>query len=105
MALRRALFLVAVLVACHGAAQAQQRIPATAKRGYLQHAGQMLVTIDGKKAQLAPGAMIRDQSNRIVMPTALPREGSWVRYVADANGQISQVWLFPNKDAAAGGAR
>jgi hypothetical protein len=43
---------------------------------------------------LAPGAVIRDQKNLIIVPTGLPAGGAWAGYVLDRNGQIFRVWLL-----------
>jgi hypothetical protein len=101
MALSRVLLLLSVAVACAQPAAAQQRtIPAEAKRGYLKHVQEALVSIDGASARLAPGATIRDQRNFIVVPAALPREGAWADYVVDGGGQIYRVWLLTPEEQA-----
>ena len=94
MALSRAL-LLSMALACVLPAVAQERtIPAAAKRGFLKHVQEALVSVDGASARLAPGATIRDQRNFIVVPTALPREGAWADYVVDGDGLIYRVWLL-----------
>jgi hypothetical protein len=99
MTLSRALLLSIALVV--QAASAQERaIPAEAKRGYLKHEREMLVSIDGAPARLAPGAQIRDERNLIVVPAAMPREGAWADYVFDRDGQIFRVWLLSPEELA-----
>jgi hypothetical protein len=100
MALSRAL-LLSIALACAQTALAQVRsIPPEAKRGYLKHERESLVSLDGATARLAPGATIRDQRNLIIVPMALPPEGAWADYVKDANGQIFRVWLLSPEEQA-----
>ncbi|MSP98706.1 MAG: hypothetical protein EXR29_16110 [Betaproteobacteria bacterium] len=92
---RRTLILAFALVGFGGPVLAQFRpVPDTAKRGYVQHVQEMVITADGSQARLSPGATIRDQSNLIIVPTALPRDGAWADYQVDANGQVFRVWLL-----------
>ncbi|TAK42098.1 MAG: hypothetical protein EPO29_07090 [Betaproteobacteria bacterium] len=82
------------------AASAQVRsIPAEAKRGQLRHLQEMTVDINGRAMQLAPGAQIRDASNLVVMPSALPGR-SLVRFTLDANGNVSRIWILTAQEAA-----
>lgn len=82
-------------------AMAQPRpFPADASRGYIQHAAEMAVTVNGNPMMLAPGAIIRNQQNLIIVPTALPRGGAWADYVLDRNGQIYRVWLLTPEELA-----
>ena len=88
--------LTVVLLMCAGAALAQERprpIPEAAKSGTMSHVEDMTVEIDGQKQRLAPGAQIRDESNRIVMPAAVPA-GSKVKYIVDDDGMLRQVWIL-----------
>jgi hypothetical protein len=101
MALRRALLLLSFALAFVQAAPAQQRaLPAEAKRGFLKHDREVLVSIDGVSARLAPGATIRDQGNLIIVPAALPRDGAWADYLLDRDGQIFRVWLLSADELA-----
>ena len=101
MALSRALLLLSIVLACVQTAAAQERaIPAGAKRGYLRHVQEAMVSVDGASGRLAPGATIRDQRNLIVVPAALPREGAWADYIEDRDGQISRVWLLTPEERA-----
>jgi hypothetical protein len=87
-------------VALAGAAYAQLRsIPEEAKRGDIRHRQDMVVEISGKLQRLAPGAQIRDASNRILLPTALP-PGVPVKYLLDAEGLVRQVWILTPEEAA-----
>jgi hypothetical protein len=79
-------------------AHAQLRsIPAEAKQGELRQG--VIVTADSVQRALPPGAQIRDPSNRIVVPTAVPA-GTRVKYMLDAQGQVRQVWILTSEEAA-----
>ena len=94
----RALALIAVFVA--GTAAAQLRtIPADAERGELRHVQENVIELDGKRETLAPGAQIRDEANRIILPGAVA-PGAIVKYRRDANGAVSQVWILTTEEAA-----
>ena len=94
----RALSLIAVLVASTAAAQLRT-IPADAERGELRHVQENVVELDGKRETLAPGAQIRDQTNRIILPGAVS-PGAIVKYRRNANGAVSQVWILTPDEAA-----
>jgi hypothetical protein len=80
---------------------AQSRpIPAAAKRGEIRHVQAMLVEINGKRMMLAPGAQIRNASNLIIVPSAVP-PGAYVKYLLDAQGMVSRVWILTRQEAAA----
>ncbi len=96
---RVAALLVSLALAA-GAAHAQNRpIPADAKRGEIRHLQEMLVAINGERMRLAPGAQIRDATNLIVLPTALPRD-ALVKYLRDAQGDVTRVWILTPQEAA-----
>jgi len=46
----------------------------------------------------APGAQIRDASNRIILPTAIP-PGTRVKYLVDGAGQVQRVWILSPEEA------
>jgi len=81
-------------------AQAQLRtIPGEAKGGEMRHLQEMLVQIDGVQMRLAPGVQIRDESNRVMVPSALP-PGARVKYLLDNEGLVRQVWILSPQEAA-----
>jgi hypothetical protein len=95
----RTLVAAALCLAC-GVAFAQLRtIPPQAKRAEMRHVQELLVELNGERAQLAPGAQIRDASNRLVLPAALP-PGSLVKYLRDAQGYVFRVWILTPEEAA-----
>ena len=92
--------LLAALCLLSAGAQAQLRtIPGEAKRGEIRHVQDMIVSINGVRQRLAPGAQIRDRANRLVVPTAVPA-GSQVKYLVDAQGQVHRVWILTPAEAA-----
>jgi hypothetical protein len=93
--------LAAVFLLCASATVLAQlrSVPPEAKRGVMRHLQDMVVQIDNSRARLSPGAQIRDIHNRLVLPTAIP-PGSIVRYRADAQGLVSEVWILTPQEAA-----
>ncbi len=75
-------------------------IPEDAKRGVMRHVQETIVEIDGKRRLLSAGAQIRSQSNRILVPTAVPPDSD-VKYRLDQEGLVRQVWLLTPQEAAA----
>jgi hypothetical protein len=97
--------LLACLCLIAGSAYAQARnIPEQAKDGAISHLQDMMVSIDGVTVRLAPGVQIRDQDNRLVLPTAVPA-GSQVKYLLDEQGLVRQVWILTPDEAKQGAAK
>ena len=74
-------------------------IPPEAKRGTISHMQDMLVQVDGKEQRLSPGAQIRDTSNRLVLPVALPPKSD-VKYLLDGAGNVHRVWILSAAESA-----
>jgi hypothetical protein len=92
------LFLAAALAG--GLVMAQARtLPDDTERGLLKHVSGNLVTIDEKPMRVAPGGLIRNQANLIVVPAMLPREGALAEYVLDRDGMIFRAWLLTPDEA------
>jgi hypothetical protein len=92
--------LVTLACVLSTSAHAQLRsIPDQAKRGEIRHLQDMVVAIDGVPQRLAPGAQIRDASNRIVLPAAVPA-GTQVKYVLNDEGLVRQIWILSPAEAA-----
>ena len=91
-----ALLLLSVTAPLAGAQL--RSIPKDARAGEIRHLQGMVVEIDGAPKRLAPGAQIRDASNRIILPTAIP-PATLVRYVLDAEGKVRQVWILTPEEA------
>jgi hypothetical protein len=96
-------WLIVLAAAFPATAQAQLRtIPEGAKSGAIRHVQDMIVAIDGVELRLAPGAQIRDASNRLVLPAALPA-GAQVKYLLDDEGLVRQVWIVTPPETKGGG--
>ena len=81
---------IALLLLAASLASAQVRsIPEGARVGQIRHLQDMVVEIDGAAQQLAPGAQIRDASNRIISPTAIPSD-TLIKYLVDGAGQVQR---------------
>jgi hypothetical protein len=92
--------LIVCVCALSASAQAQLRtIPEQAKGGQIRHVQETIVLIDGVRMRLAPGVQIRDEWNRLMVPTALP-PGAKVRYLLDSEGLVRQVWILTPQEAA-----
>jgi hypothetical protein len=103
MILRHSAYLVLLPVLLAVPALAQTRptpIPEDSKRGYVRHIDEMVVAVNDKAMQLAPGAQIRNQQNLIIVPTAIPPGGAWADYVLNADGQVFRVWLLTPAELA-----
>jgi hypothetical protein len=75
-------------------------IPLDVARGYVQHVQEMVIAIDGKPLILSPSATIRDQNNLIIVPMALPQNGTLAEYQLGIDGQVQRVWLLTPDEAA-----
>ena len=85
---------------CAAAAWAQLRtVPPEAERGEIRHLQGMTIAIDGTERRLAPGAQIRDATNLIIVPAAIP-PGAPAKYLVDADGAVRQVWILSPQEAS-----
>ncbi len=75
-------------------------IPADAKRAEIRHVQEMQVEINGRPMALAPGAQIRDTSNRLLIPIALPA-GASIKYLLDRDGRPWRIWILTPEEIAA----
>ena len=93
--------LVALLAAFLATAAAAQfrTIPKDAVRGEMTHLTENIVSVNGQRMRLAPGALIYAQNNLIIMPAQVPA-GSLVEYTTDRNGELFKVWILTPKEAA-----
>ena len=90
--------LGALLLASTATAQLRS-IPASAERGEMRHASGMVVELNGERVLLAAGAQIRDASNRIIVPSALPNS-ALVKFTVDLQGNVHRVWILTPAEAA-----
>jgi len=94
----RALFVLLLAFALPAMAQLRT-IPQDARRAQIRHVQANIIELNGYQVQLAPGAQIRDASNRIIIPTAVPA-GALVKFRLDDNGQVREVWILSPTEAA-----
>ena len=94
--MRRA-FALAVCLLCAPLALGQmgtfRTIPADATVAVIQHVEGMNITLDSQPQRLSPGAQVRDEANRIIVPMQIP-SGVQVKYTLDGEGQVRQVWIL-----------
>jgi hypothetical protein len=91
--------LALLLVACANLAHGQLRtIPQDAQRARTSQVHDNAIQLDGSQYTLAPGAQIRDEANRIILPTTL-KEGALVKYRRDAAGYVREIWVLSDEEA------
>ena len=104
------ILILAIGLCASAAAVAQVRsIPAEAKRGLLTHIEGTSVNLrdeafyiwgsDSKNMRLSSGAQIRDASNLIIQPTAVPPR-TLVKYTLDETGYVHRVWILTQQEAS-----
>ena len=92
--------ILAIGLAASLCALAQVRtIPVEAKRGEIQHVAENTIRMSGKPMRLSAGAQIRDASNVIIQPAAVPA-GTLVKYTLDAQGSVHRVWILTLTEAS-----
>jgi hypothetical protein len=97
--MRLSRLLITSVCVLSASAHAQLRtIPGEAKGGEIRQVQGASLSIGGVALRLAPGAQIRDQSNRIVFLDAVPA-GAQVKYLLDGDGAVRQVWILTPEEA------
>jgi hypothetical protein len=82
-------------------AQNQPRtFPDKALRGSLVVIQPPLVTLDGKDAQLSPGARIRGANNMLLLSGSLVGQKLLVNYTLEQHGMLHDVWVLTEAEAA-----
>ncbi|MDP2418033.1 hypothetical protein [Hydrogenophaga sp.] len=98
-----ALALCLLAISLWPAAQAQnlpRQFPAQALRGTLVVVQPPAITLDGKPAQLSPGARIRSQNNMLAMSGALVGQELTVNYLLESHGLVHEVWILTPAETA-----
>ena len=95
----RVVALLALLLATAALAQLRT-IPEDAKPARARHVEEGVIELNGQRTQLAPGAQIRDESNRIILPVALPPD-SLVKVRFNEIGFVQQMWILTREEAEA----
>ena len=100
--MRLKLVLALLLAALSAPAAAQRVIPQDAQRAVLRVVSDMVVDLNGEQRVLAPGVLIRDPMNMLMLPGALPpRQPLLVRVRFDPDGTVRHVWILTPEEIAA----
>ncbi|HUL41838.1 MAG TPA: hypothetical protein VLV32_08030 [Burkholderiales bacterium] len=89
----------ALLLAFQLCALAGRLLPQNGVLGELTASSYPYVIIGDKKLHLAPGSLIFDQNNRIILPNYLPRKAT-VLYSVDSNGDLHEMWILTPEEVA-----
>jgi hypothetical protein len=96
----RKLLLFLILSLASLSVLAERPLPEDAVRATLKGTLQYpLVQLGGKTYRMAPGAIVRDESNRKILHTELPASAD-VLFLADANGEIARIWILTPEERA-----
>lgn len=92
--------LLLLMFAAGVASAAPRPFPHAAKKDMLYPDSERInaVHIGSELLPLAPGALIRDRRNMIVLRNAL-REPARVRYQLDAAGRVFRIWILTPEEA------
>ena len=95
---------LAMLIGAASIAQAQdlpmRRFPQAALRGVITFGEPPLVRLNDELTRLAPGARIRGTNNLLLLSGTLAGLKSAVNYTLDNTGQLKDVWLLRDEEAA-----
>jgi len=94
----RALFVLLLASLALPAVAQMRTIPQDARVAEIRHVQANIIELNGVQVPLAPGAQIRDTSNRIIMPVAVPA-GALVKFRLNNNGQVRDVWILSREEA------
>jgi hypothetical protein len=76
-----------------------RRFPEMAMRGTLQVGAPPLVLLNGKQAELAPGARIFNEQNMLLLSGSISGGKYLVNYTLDMFGQLKDVWILTPEEA------
>ena len=74
--------------------------PPKAERGVMQITQPPEMLLNDKSDRLSPGARIRGTNNMLVMSGALIGQKLTVNYVREPTGQVHEVWVLTEAEAA-----
>lgn len=97
------LALGAAALSCAGQAFAQATIrqfPDNAVRATMVVTAPPEIAMDGKAMRLSPGARIRGTTNTLVLSGSLVGQELTVNYRPDMQGQVHEVWILNEAEAA-----
>lgn len=92
--------LVVLTMALPAQAQLARNFPGDALRGDFTVVQPPAVLLNGKPAQLSPGARIRGQNNLIELSGNLLGQRLLVHYTLHDDGQLKDVWILRPDEAA-----
>jgi hypothetical protein len=93
----------AALLAATLPTQAQalvRRFPRTALRGEIAFGAYPQIAVNGKAAQLSPGARVRDTANLVALPSVLAGNKVVANFTIDSMGMVHDVWILRPDEAA-----
>lgn len=99
MRAQRLLVSLFLLIATLSAHAVERRFPHDAKRGTMSTENYPIVTFDGKERLLSAGAWIRNDRNRIKMPSTLSGQEFVVNYTENKQGKVDRVWILSPAEA------
>ena len=76
------------------AAQMQRAFPQDALRGDIVIGIPPVISVNGRSAQLAPGARIRDLNNMLALSASISGARFTAHYTIDSSGQVRDVWIL-----------
>lgn len=90
----------ALLLALWLGPAAARDLPADARLARLEALDYPYATIGRRTYHMAPGCLIRDHANRIVVPVSAPHAGH-VLYRLDIAGELAAIWFLTEQEVAA----
>ena len=76
------------------AAQMQRNFPQDALRGEIVIGIPPVISVNGRSAQLAPGARIRDTNNMLALSASISGARFTAHYTIDIGGEVKDVWIL-----------
>ena len=92
--------LCAMSLAASGQSTNPRPFPPQAERGLMQVTQPPDLLLNGKPDRLSPGARIFGASNTLVLSGQLIGQKAVVNFVREPNGQVHQVWILTEAEAA-----
>jgi len=92
--------LCALSLAASGQSTNPRPFPPQVERGLMQVTQPPDLLLNGKPDRLSPGARIFGASNTLVLSGQLIGQKAVVNFVREPNGQVHQVWILTEAEAA-----
>ena len=77
-----------------------RQFPPAARRAKLEVTAPPDVLLNGQSERLSPGARIRGINNQLLMSGSLVGQSVLVNYLRNAQGQLQEVWILSEAEAA-----